>query len=227
MRLKVIIVDPKYQMNVGYIARISKNFGVKQLSFVEPRADIRGGKALMYAKHAADLLNSANVYKSIDEATEGCDVVVGTTGVWREGTGPERTYLLRDVVRSIKKGYRHNSTVGLLIGRDDKGLNREELARCDLIAHIGSNKKYSTLNISHALAILLYALTGDGFKNYLHHVREFPKKEEEAVLFNAFEKLIKGKKIRDKEGVRRVFARMVRKSQLVRHELHALITALK
>ena len=55
MKFKIIIVQPRYQINLGYIARVSKNFGIKQLFFVKPRTKI-GHRAIMFSKHARDLL---------------------------------------------------------------------------------------------------------------------------------------------------------------------------
>lgn len=42
MKLKLIVVEPKYQINLGYIARAAKNFGVKRLFLVAPRASLDG-----------------------------------------------------------------------------------------------------------------------------------------------------------------------------------------
>ena len=71
MEVKVILVEPKYQINLGYIARTAMNFGVRRLFLVNPRTDPKGKTALMYAKHARSLLENARTYKSLDDATEG------------------------------------------------------------------------------------------------------------------------------------------------------------
>ena len=83
MRFKIIIVEPRYQINLGYMARVSKNFGVERLFLVNPRTKI-GGRAIMFSKHAKDLLLNAKVYKSLEQAIIGCDIVIGTTGIWRK-----------------------------------------------------------------------------------------------------------------------------------------------
>lgn len=228
MRLKIIVVAPKYQMNVGYIARISKNFGVNKLFFVNPRADLNGKKAIMYSKHGVDLLKSSKTYDTLEKATARCDVILGTTGIWRgEERINEREYNLRNSIREVKKKYSKDAIVGLVIGRDDKGLNREEIEKCDMIVHIPSNREYPVLNISHALAILLYAFTEGQFTGYETLNTEKAKAKEVAVLMKAFKRMTSGKKIRNRNAVRNVFARMVRKAELNRNELHALITALK
>ena len=128
MHLKVIVVSPKYQMNVGYIARTARNFGINELSFVKPRANINGKKAVMFSKHAADLLRNAKVYKTFDSSISDCDAVMGTTGIWRNGEKiNEHEYTLKEALGILSKRYSENAVMGLVVGRDDTGLNREEV----------------------------------------------------------------------------------------------------
>ncbi len=163
MKLKLIIVDPKYQMNAGYVARIAKNFGITQLNFVSPRANLKGNKAVMYSKHAVDLLRSAKTYKNFDDAIRDCTVVLGTSGILRSNSRFSNTLSPESARKKVEKDYR-NPTVALVIGRDDKGLNFEELDRCDILVHVNANKEYPVLNISHALAVLLYEFTKGDFE---------------------------------------------------------------
>ncbi len=228
MMLKVIIVSPKYQANLGYIARVSKNFGVKRIYFVRPRANLSGKKALMYAKHARELLANAKVYDGFDEAVRGCDVIIGTTGLWLRGMKLGRACSLEDAVTRIKERKMRARTVGLLIGRDDTGLTREELERCDIVASIAANREYPVLNVSHALAIFLYEFTKGGFSFYsAEREHDTPLDGEREMLFSVFEESIREKRIRNKTMVRRAFSKAVKDSGLTRQEIHALITALK
>jgi tRNA/rRNA methyltransferase len=225
----VIIVQPKYQQNLGYIARVSKNFGIERLFIVSPRANLRGSKAIMYSKHASELLKNARIYKSFDESIRDCDIVMGTTGVWRKARANfGRVFLLEDAIARLSKIKKKEAVIGLVIGRDDVGLTPDEIEKCDLVAYIGTNDEYPVLNISHALAILLYSLTKGGFKslkNEIHH--ESPDKREMRHLFELFDRTIEKKNIRDKKAVRSIFRRLVYSSQPSSQELHALITALK
>ena len=227
MKFKIIIVQPRYQINLGYIARVSKNFGVTKLFLVKPRTKI-GGRAIMFAKHARDLLTNAKVYKDLDSAIADCDVVVGTTGIWRKArVNFKRVYMIDEVVRRLSK-LRGDKTVGILIGRDDIGLTKEEIERCDMVAYIGTNPEYPVLNISHALGIMLYLLKSKGFKPvYGDASSGKTDKKEMDYLFMLFDKLIKNKRIRNKKAVRGIFRRLVYISQPNRQEIHALITALK
>ena len=226
MNIKLIIVSPKYQLNVGYIARVAKNFGIERLYFVKPRANIYGKKAIMYSKHAKELLDRAKIYESFEEAIKDCDVMIGTSGIFRVNPVFGSVNSPDAAIKKIKKEYKKNTVIGLAIGRDDIGLSAEELRLCDILVHINTNPIYPVLNISHAGARLVYKFMENDFSKRKLNL-EKPKKEEIDKLIESFEDLISNKKIRDKDTVKRVFFKMIRKSQLDRHELHAMISALK
>ncbi len=226
----MIVVGQKYQINLGYIARVSKNFGIRRLFLVSPRAKPTGRKAIMYAKHAHDLLEGAKIYRNLDEATRDCSMVLGTTGIWEKARSDfGRVYLLGDAIGKIKKsGIRKSGTIGLVIGRDDTGLTAEELEKCDMVAYIGTNPMYPVLNVSHALAIMLYSLTGESLSTAREGMTgKSPDKREIGHLFSIFDSLIQKKRIRNRKAVMNVFKRIISNSQPSSRELHALITALK
>ena len=227
MNFRVIIVQPRYQINLGYIARVSRNFGVKRLFLVKPRTKI-GGRAIMFSKHAKDLLLGAKICKDFDSAIAGCDVVIGTTGIWKKAKANfKKVYLIEDAVDRISKlGGR--KTVGIVIGRDDIGLRRDEIEKCDMVAYIGTDPNYPVLNISHALGIILYLMSEKHFASEYKGISYTgANKKEMDFLFTVFEKMIEKKRIRNRKAVMNTFRRLVYLSQPNGHELHALITALK
>ncbi len=229
MELKLIIVSPKYQLNVGYIARVAKNFGIDKLYFVKPRANIHGKKAIMYSKHAHDLLDSAFIKNTLEEFANECDVLVGTSGIFRSNPRLGQVYTPENAYKKIldeSKRYKKNMIVGLVIGRDDKGLTAKELELCDILVHINANLEYPVLNISHSIAILLYEANRFNYKKSSLNL-EKPGIEEQKMLLSLFDDSIRNKRIRDKKSVSRIFRKMLRRSQLDRHELHAMISAFK
>ncbi len=223
MELKIFVIEPKYQLNVGYIARVAKNFGIKKLYFVRPRADIRGKKALRFSKHASELLLNATLCKDLDAAS-GADLVIGTTGIKRRMRFT-RMLTPDEMLSYIRQ--RKVKSAALLLGRDDSGLRREELEQCDVVVHINADSAYPVLNISHALAILLYALAQPERPRKGLNSGDEAREAEKLMLIRLFERMISGKKIRDKRMVRNIFAKTLRKSQLTAPELHALLTAFK
>lgn len=138
-----------------------KNFGFKDLVLVNPCRIEDFGSAM--ASHARDVLQMSRTVSSLQEALEGTNLVVGTTGKRLE----EAKHHLRQHLRVpclapwelAEKLRGKEGTVALLLGREDCGLDSEELAICDMIVSIPTSEKYPVLNISHAAAILFYELS--------------------------------------------------------------------
>ncbi len=153
--LEVVLVRPKEDGNVGAIARLAKNFGVQRISIVRPRAPL-GPEARRRAMAGLPLLKNARVVATFDEAIADADLVVGTTDL---STGRSTAYLRRsmsperlgEVVRPIV------GRVALVFGPEDNGLDRDQLHRCDVLVHIPARREFPTLNLSHAVGIVLYA----------------------------------------------------------------------
>ena len=152
----VVLVRPKEDGNVGAVARLARNFGARRLVLVAPRARV-GAVARRRAMGGLGLLASAVRVPTFDRALEEADLVVGTTDLslgrsssyLRRSVSPER---LGEVVRGSV------GSVALVFGPEDNGLSREELARCDLLVHVPARREFPTLNLSHAVAVVLYAL---------------------------------------------------------------------
>lgn len=155
-RLSVVLVRPKEDGNVGAVARVARNFGADQLYFVNPRASL-GFEARRRAMGGIPLLKAAKVVPDLEAATASADLVVGTTDL---STGRSASYLRRAVSpeRLGEMLLPLEGSVAVVFGPEDNGLGREELARCDLLVHIPARREFPTLNLSHAAAIVLYAV---------------------------------------------------------------------
>lgn len=216
--LRVVLVEPKYQLNLGYIARVMKNFGVYSLYIVNPRCKIDGKKAVQYAKHGRDVLEGAIVVKSLDKAVSG--ITLGTTGVWRKSDGAFHKIVQLDALRDA--GLR-NRNVTLVIGRDDSGLNRNEIAACDAVLFIAADERYPVLNISHALAVMLYELTIAPKYNFSKYLAG---DDSISALKRLFAKRIKNDDyVRDKKAVSAAFAKVLNRSAPTVEEVNALMAA--
>jgi TrmH family RNA methyltransferase len=154
-QLRVVLVEPKNQGNVGAVARAMKNFGVEELVLVNPCPI--GVEARQRAMHGADILEAAQVVADFDASIEDADFVVGTSGV---DTESEKRFA-RIAVRPrefAEKIQQADGVVALLFGREDFGLLDAELRRCDLLVKVPTADAYPILNLSHAATILLYEL---------------------------------------------------------------------
>jgi len=155
-RIDVVLVRPKEDGNVGAVARLARNFGAERLVLVAPRARV-GSVARRRAMGGLPLLAASSRAPSLEKAVEDAGLVVGTTDLslgrsssyLRRSVSPER---LGEIVRSSV------GTVAVVFGPEDNGLSRTELARCDLLVHIPARREFPTLNLSHAAAVVLYAV---------------------------------------------------------------------
>jgi tRNA/rRNA methyltransferase len=161
----VAFVEPRYSINVGYVARVMANFGLSKLVLVAERGDkLRSATARRYASHGSWILDAARVVPSLGSLRSDAGFLVATTArvpdspaeVVRRPISPEE---LMDLA-----GGRED--VVIVLGRDTTGLTNEEIAECDFVLHLRTWTDYPTLNVSHALAIILYEVAR------IHHLRE-------------------------------------------------------
>jgi tRNA/rRNA methyltransferase len=225
MQFRLVIVEPHYQINIGYMARIAKNFGVNRLWIVNPKCRYNGKNAIKYSKHAHSLVENARICKSIGEATRGFSIV-GTTAIWQKAySGMSNIYELSNFVSRFGSG--KMGRIALIIGRDTTGLTSEEMSGCDAVVYIGASDSYPTLNISHALAILLYALKGNVSKAAAENFGNvYAGNDEIEMLLGLFNRFVESNSgIRKKEMVKRAFRHIVERSGPTKSEIATLLVA--
>uniref|UniRef100_A0A7C3RDD0 TrmJ/YjtD family RNA methyltransferase n=1 Tax=Archaeoglobus fulgidus TaxID=2234 RepID=A0A7C3RDD0_ARCFL len=151
MEVWPVLVELKIPENVGFIARVVKNYGIKQLCLYNCKVT---EESYHTAANAKDVLENALVIKDLQKFLQKMNIVVGTTGV----AGGDYKYLRKDLLPpedlpSVAKG-----RVAILFGREDYGLYNEELEMCHVLVRIPTNKDYPVMNVSHAAAVILYFL---------------------------------------------------------------------
>jgi TrmH family RNA methyltransferase len=226
--IDIAVMEPKYQINLGYIARVLKNFGIERLYLINPRCDYKGRMAVKYSKHAHALLERAKVLGSIDELAKNA-FVIGTTGIWSKTDSSFRNVCaLQSAGSSLRRISASHKRVVLLIGRDDTGLSREELRKCDETVFIGASRSYPVLNISHALAIMLYELTlKDYGKEYKFLEGFYADEKQKRMVMTLFERMIaRNSSIRDKGSVAMAFRHLLNRGMPTKKEINAIAIAL-
>ena len=156
MKISIALVEPKLAINVGYIARLMKNFGLKELLFIKPK--FTASRARIFAVGGKDILDKA---KTIDfKELRKFDLLVGTTAI----RGKSRLNIVRDSItpERLVGLLQSSSKACIVLGRESTGLTNRELSYCDVVVNIDTLTDYKTLNISHALAIILYEILAKG-----------------------------------------------------------------
>ena len=162
--IRIVLVNPKYEGNIGFAARVMKNFGFQELTLVDSCPI--GDEAIARASHARDVLLSAE-HCSIDEVFSSSDLVVATTGaVSHSICNPMRMpYYSPRGLRNLLEG--REGRISVLFGRENWGLSNEEIAQCEVICTIPTAPEYPIMNISHAVGIICYELAAIPRGEYL------------------------------------------------------------
>lgn len=150
--IRIVLVNTSHPGNIGGAARAMKNMGLSQLYLVAPK-EFPAAAAVWRAAGAGELLDSAVVVDSLDQAIGDCGLVIGTSARGRRIPWP-----LLEPRECGQRAVNEASThpVALVFGREDRGLTNDELQRCNYHVHIPSNPDYSALNLAAAVQVLCY-----------------------------------------------------------------------
>ena len=156
--------------NIGSVAREMKNMLLQSLYLVRPK-QFPDSHAVARSSGAVDVLENAVVCDSLAEATADCHLVIAASArsryiPWPMTTAPEAAQKL---VQSCQQ-----APVALVFGREDRGLNNEELDHCNFMVKLPANPEFSSLNIAAAVQVFSYEIR----KSFL----EAESRQDAAVL---------------------------------------------
>ncbi|WP_263063425.1 tRNA (cytosine(32)/uridine(32)-2'-O)-methyltransferase TrmJ [Dickeya dadantii] len=150
--IRIVLVETSHTGNMGSTARAMKTMGLTNLWLVNPLVK-PDSQAISLSAGASDVIGNATIVDSLDQALEGCGLVVGTSA--RSRTLPWPMLEPRECgVRSIQES--QHAPVAIVFGRERVGLTNEELQKCHYHVAIPANPEYSSLNLAMAVQILSY-----------------------------------------------------------------------
>jgi tRNA (cytidine32/uridine32-2'-O)-methyltransferase len=152
--VRIVLIGTTHPGNIGAVARAMKNMCLQHLYLVQPKR-YPSAEATDRASGADDLLQQARVCETLDDALQGCRMVVGASARLRSVDWPQV-----DPKECAEKLWKESQQgeVAVIFGRESSGLSNAELDRCHLLAHIPANEEYSSLNLSQAVQVLTYEL---------------------------------------------------------------------
>lgn len=224
--LSVTIVGAEYPVNLGFTARLMKNFGLQRLYLVSPSCDMRA--ASVYASHGADILKDAEVV-TLAKVRKAHDLLLATTAIKaRRGANVGRTTVKpEEVVARVVAA----ESASMVFGRDTTGLTNEELALCDLVTSVETRTDYRTLNVSHSAAILLYLTSRVwGAKMVGHTTKASRASRDSREAFSRYAHdlaIASGMQSHSAERVVQVAGRVALKSEVSSKELGLLVSLMR
>jgi TrmH family RNA methyltransferase len=226
MSIIVVLHEPQDLVNIAHVVRAMKNFGFRDLRLVQPR-EYDGYRIEGIAHQSHDVVSRIRLFDSLDAALADCSHVTGCTA--RPRSAKRNNQRPREAAAEIL-GLADNGTTAVLFGREDKGLSNEDLDRCHRIVTIPSSPSYPSLNLGHAVVVMLYELAlarGDGerpFKAPRRPAQPATVEEIERFFTDAERALaaIEFFKVRDREHVMRTVREVVHRVPLDQREAKLL-----
>jgi TrmH family RNA methyltransferase len=150
--IRVVLLNTSHPGNIGASARAMKTMGLRDLRLVNPK-QFPHAEATARASGADDLLAQAAVYTHLDEALEGCRLVIGASARLRSIPCPSVDP--KDCARQVRTESAHRQ-VALLFGCEQSGLSNAEIDRCHALVRIPASDVYSSLNLAAAVQVICY-----------------------------------------------------------------------
>ncbi|MDA0359458.1 MAG: RNA methyltransferase [Proteobacteria bacterium] len=224
-RVRVILVSPSHPGNIGSAARAMKTMGLTRLYLVDPKV-FPHTDATTLAVGANDLLESASICSSLDEALTGTVFSVAATARHRDLSHQIMTP--RQVADSFL-GKTDEGDVAIVFGPERTGLTIEDATKCNVVSTIPCNPNYSSLNLAQAVQVFSYELKVVSAKATIvgqtKKTIERATHEEIEWLIAHFEKVLVDVEFLNAQNPGRVMQRLrrlVAKTDLEKDELNIL-----
>jgi tRNA/rRNA methyltransferase len=147
----IILVRPQLGENIGKAARAMLNFGLTELRLVAPRDGWPNPSAGPAAAGADIVLEKAQVYETLAEATADCSYIYATTvrkrGIIKPVTSPE------EAATEIRT---NEGRSAILFGPERAGLESDDVAVASTIITVPINPEFGSLNLAQAVILVAY-----------------------------------------------------------------------
>ena len=151
----LVLVESAGPLNVGSVARLCRNYGIEDLRLVAPRCDPLGEEARLMAVKGLPLLERATIFPTLAAALADCGRVVAATG--RPEGEPLPLEEPDEALAWLLAGEPALPSA-LVFGREDRGLSNDELLQAGRLLQIPTPTPHGSLNLSHAVAVVLHDL---------------------------------------------------------------------
>ncbi|MBV8657866.1 MAG: RNA methyltransferase, partial [Burkholderiales bacterium] len=135
-RIRVVLSHTSLPRNIGSVARAMKTMGLSRLVLVNPKR-FPDPEAETLASGATDLLDTAQVVSSLDDALVGCTQIVALSARRRELTVPVQNP--RELAPFLISRCAAGEDVAIVFGTEMSGLSNDEVRRCNRVVSIPAN----------------------------------------------------------------------------------------
>ena len=149
---EIVLVNTQLPENLGATARCMLNFQFERLRLINPKFSLDNEKIIPVCAGADKVIKKIKVFEKFSDSIKDFNYVIATSNRVRSQKKNEISF------RKLKEIISKNYKVAIVFGPEKSGLDNEDLSLCDYTIKINSNQKFSSLNLSHAVAIVCYNL---------------------------------------------------------------------
>ena len=185
---EIVLVNTQLPENLGATARSMLNFQFERLRVINPKFSLDNEKIIPVCAGADKVIKKIKVFEKFSDSIKDFNYVIATSNRVRSQKKNEISF------RKLKEIILKNFKVAIVFGPEKSGLDNEDLSLCDYTIKINSNQKFSSLNLSHAVAIVCYNLftllskKGDSNKEKL--IENVAKKNELLSFYKILEETL-------------------------------------
>ncbi len=152
--IRVVLCATAHPGNIGSAARAMRTMGITDLALVNPQR-YPDPQTQWFAAGAVDVLESARVCATLEDALEGVSFAVACSARRRDIAVP-----LTDVRSAAQEAVAQaqQQRVAFVFGNETSGLSNDEVSRCHLLASIPVDPAFSSLNVAAAVQVFCYEL---------------------------------------------------------------------
>jgi tRNA/rRNA methyltransferase len=131
--------------------------GFSRLRIIDP-PDLSSDEAKMFAHGSRDVLENAELFSRAEEALEGIDLLISTTA--KQKSAKVDYLAATELAGFVKDKLPVSSSMAVIFGSEESGLPNSILQRSNIGVHIPMVTTYPSLNLSQAVMIIAYELSG-------------------------------------------------------------------
>ncbi len=149
---EIVLVNTQLPENLGATARCMLNFRFEKLRVINPKFSLDNEKIIPVCAGADKVIKKVKVFENFSDSIKDFNYVIGASNRVRSQKKSEINF------KKIKEIILKNYKVAIVFGPEKSGLDNEDLSLCDYTIRISSNQNFSSLNLSHAVAVVCYNL---------------------------------------------------------------------
>lgn len=207
---KVVLVEPKYPMNVGSVARTMYCTGFEELVVVNPLCDIYSTDARKFSLFAKEeVLFNSKIINSLDQLKNEENLLFSFTRRLGKKHRANPIYL-SELPNFIKD---KDKNICLVFGGESSGLSNSDIEASDYIVSIDTNIVKQSLSLPAGVAMILYEIRRNFLLFESIPSNEAAARAKEVLLTKTMKALLKIKFIEedDPKNLQVLFEKIVNK----------------